>query len=138
MSMDRIPAALIFAMDALFFGHPLAGHAEIASLLEMSTATLRRLGNERKIIYRLKGTSWRFYAREDVEKYLRGMQCQSILPGEKTELSKARTTNMTSVSRSTGKVVEFTAALARQKRRTPNNGWSGKKLVLKPKGHLTT
>lgn len=133
-----IPAALSTAMDALFTGHPLAGHTEICRLLEMSTATLRRLGNERKIVYRLKGTAWRFYAREDVEQYLRGMPCQSILPGEKTDHSKAHTINMTSASRSMGKVVEFTAALARQKRKTPNSGWHGKKLVLNPKGLLTT
>ena len=87
-------------MDALFTGHPLATHTEIACLLEMSTATLRRLGDQRKIFYRLKGTAWRFYAREDVEQYI-GKMAVNLIP----------------ISQSTGRVVEFTAERARQKRK---------------------
>jgi len=132
-----IPAALSIAMDGLFAGHPLAGHAEIAGLLQMSTATLRRLGNDRKIVYRLKGTAWRFYAREDVEQYLRGMQCQSISPGEKTERSKARTGNSISCARSMVNIVDFSAALMKERRKRLKRSRPGKKLVLVPKNHST-
>ncbi|MBZ0262654.1 MAG: helix-turn-helix domain-containing protein, partial [Hyphomicrobiales bacterium] len=70
-----IPATLSSAMDKLFNNHALVSHSSVCDLLDISTKTLRELGNSGKIVYRLKGTSWRCYAREDVEAFIGRISC---------------------------------------------------------------
>ncbi|MBZ0259825.1 MAG: helix-turn-helix domain-containing protein, partial [Hyphomicrobiales bacterium] len=110
----------------------------VCDLLDISTKTLRELGNSGKIVYRLKGTSWRCYAREDVEAFIGRISCQSTSPSEKTDRSKARTTNLISSSRSMENVVEFTAALVKQRREQQGFTRKKRKLALKPKDRSIT
>lgn len=72
-----IPAALASRLDELFSRTALAGASEVAKLLEISTTQLTRLGDQRRIVYRLKGTAWRFYAREDVERFIQSMSSEN-------------------------------------------------------------
>lgn len=111
-----IPTAFAAALDDLYSEFRLAPHVKVAKLLEMSDTQLRRLGNERRIVYRTKGTSWRSYAREDVENYLRGTACQSTGHEEKT--GPSRPSSSTTISRSSRKAGAkvFGIAEARAKR----------------------
>jgi hypothetical protein len=115
-AMTVLPASLSAALDRLFAKHPLASHVAVAVLLSVSCKTLHRLGDDRIIFYRLRGTSRRCYAREDIERYWGTTQCQSTGNGTSAARSPRRSSTMTSSSSSRrGNVVAFTAQLARER-----------------------
>lgn len=110
-----IPAALTIELDALFTGTWVVSHPQAAALLRISEKTLKKLGDERLIRYRLRGRVWRVYAREDIEAYVGAEPCQSTdrkIAMEPTARTSGTTTS--SSARRQGKVVAFTAARGRE------------------------
>jgi hypothetical protein len=121
MPADALPPSLAARLDAAFADAVLISHPAAAIVVEVSDKTLRRLGDEGLIRYRLKGNSWRRYAREDLAAYLtrtdENRPCQFIGPWAKTANQSPASSPTTSCSGSrTGKVVAFTAAQARRTR----------------------
>lgn len=111
-----IPPSVAEHLDRIFADEPFAGPGEIGRLLRVGPKTLRKLGDQGFIRYRLKGTSHRQYAREDVEAYIRGdMPCRSTGHEEKTAPTKRRSGTTTSKSNppARGQVIDFTAAQAK-------------------------
>src|SRR5215467_4551143 len=115
-----IPPTLAAQLDALFANRPLQSNAKVAKPLGISGRTLRRLGDQGKIRYRLKGTAHRQHAREDVEAYLtRDFAWARTSQDERTELRKRRsgTTISNSGRRANNRASSFAAARAREQRR---------------------
>ncbi|HVI30418.1 hypothetical protein [Hansschlegelia sp.] len=113
-----IPAALKAELDALFDGTWLASHPKVAALLRISDKTLKQLGDDGLIRYRLRGRVWRVYAREDIEAYVGAEPCPSTARNAETAPTARSSGTSTSSSRHrTGQVVVFTAALARERAR---------------------
>jgi DNA-binding transcriptional MerR regulator len=129
----QIPFTLARHLDGLFARHPLARHSAVCKALEISTKTLHQLGDTGQIVYRLKGSSWRYYAREDVEAFIRRMTCLSIFPDERMAPSKARIGSSILSSRSMANDAVFTAARAKQKRELLASGSRRRKSVSSPK-----
>jgi hypothetical protein len=80
-----ISPTLVVALDAAFEGGPLQATEKVAKLLGISARTLQRLGDERKIRHRPKGTAHRQYTRDDVEAHLaRAFTWAHTYPDERT------------------------------------------------------
>jgi len=116
-----IPPSLTKELNRLFDGRVFASNAEVAHLLGVNPVTLRRMGDDQKIGYRLKVTSHRQYAREDIEAHLRGEKpvCPSIVRKTKTATTNRRSTNTTSNSKRKARKNPnaFTAAQAKGQRK---------------------
>jgi hypothetical protein len=118
----QIPFTLAHHLDGLFARHPLARHSAVCKAPEISAKTLHQMGDTGQIVYRLKGSSWRCYAREDVEAFIRRMTCRSTSPNDRMAPSKARIGSSILSSRSMANDAVFTAAQRenpRQVRRPP-------------------
>ena len=114
----ELPRALVDRLDAAFSGRWLISHPQAAALLETSEKTLKSIGDEKRINYRLRGRKWRVYAREDIEAYVGTPQCQSSDQSAQTApTARSPGTTTSSSARRLGSVVAFTAQRARERAR---------------------
>lgn len=99
---DQIPESVLRALDEAFQASHELGTVAVAAILSYSTKTLLRLADKGQIRCRLKGTTHRLFARDDVEAHLRERyRCQSIGQSSKTARSvRTSTYSISSLSRS--------------------------------------
>ena len=120
MSEVGVPQSIHRDLDRLFATGTLQCGEGVAKVLNISSRTLRRLGDRGKIRFRLKGTAHRQYAREDIEAYLSGDFQWAHISHATSRVGKSRhssTTISSSGRRAPRRASGFTARQAREQRK---------------------